>query len=306
MKPLPASPLSIVLAFIAALLAATLLAAVASPWAEAVLAPIAVFPLHRVFVRLTMLTVLVIAIWLLRRHGLADRATLGFTGPAARLLRRAGIGLFAGVVLMQLALLPLFLLQVRTWNAATPLVWSGWLPPIAKGFGTGLVVALIEETFFRGAMQGALQRIGATGWALFAVPLLYASVHFLGRPADMHLQVVPYEQVNGWSGFMVQREFFATFAHPLAILDACAALWCVGLLLALVRRRWGDLAGCIGLHAGFVATIVVFRKVSSPAPANHWSFLVGSFDGLLGWWVALLTAIACLVVWRTGARQLRT
>ena len=305
MKPLPASPTAIVLAFVAALLGATLLAAIASPWAQAALAPIAVFPLHRVFVRLTMLFVLAIALWLLLRHGLANRATLGFTGPWQRFAGRAALGLAAGVVLMMIAVLPLFLLQVRVWNGATPVVWTGWLPLLAKGLGTGLVVALIEETFFRGAMQGALQRIGATGWALCAVPLLYASVHFLGRPVGVPFQGVPYAQVNAWSGFTVLREFFATLAHPLAIFDACAALWCVGLLLALVRRRWDDLCGCIGLHAGFVATIVVFRKVSSPAPANQWSFLVGSFDGLLGWWIAVLAAIACLIVWRAGARQLR-
>ncbi len=187
-----------------------------------------------------------------------------------------------------------------------PPAWTGWLPLLAKGLGTGLIVALIEETFFRGAMQGALQRIGATRWALFAVPLLYAAVHFLGHPAGMPFKGVPYDQVTGWSGFIVLAQFFNAFAHPLTILDACAALWCVGLLLALVRRRWGDLGGCIGLHAGFVATIVVFRKVSAPGPAGHWSFLVGSFDGLLGWWIALLAGIACIIVWRTGARRLRS
>jgi CAAX protease family protein len=303
-KPLAASPVPVILAFVGALLAATLVAAVASPWVQAALAPIAVFPLHRVFVRLTMLAVLGIAIWLLKRHGLTDRATLGFVGPWSRFARRAALGLLAGIVLMKIALLPLFLLQVRAWNAATPLVWTGWLPLIARGLGTGLVVALIEETFFRGAMQGALQRIGATRWALFAVPLLYAAVHFLGRPVGMPFQGVPYGEVTGWSGFAVLREFFATFAHPLAILDACAALWCVGVLLALVRRRWGDLGGCIGLHAGFVATIVVFRKVSSPAPDNHWSFLVGNFDGLLGWWIALLAGLACLGFWRPAFRNL--
>ncbi len=88
------------------------------------------------------------------------------------------------------------------------------------------------------------------------------------------------------------------YSQPLSIVDAFIALWCVGLLLALVRRRWGDIAGCIGLHAGFVAAIAVFRKVSSPVPAGEWSFLVGSFDGLLGIWIAVLTALCCLALWR--------
>ena len=288
------------LAFVAALFAAMLIAAIASPWVQTLLAPVAVFPLHRVFSRLTMLGVLAFTIWLLIRYGLADRAVLGFIGPWSRFLRRALIGLVAGIVLMKIAILPLFLLQVLAWNQYAPTAWTGWLPLVAKGLGSGIVVALIEESFFRGAMQGALQKIGATRWALFAVPLLYAAVHFLGHAAS-----VPYEEVNAWSGFIALQGFFAGFAQPLTILDAFVALWCVGLLLALVRRRWGDLSGCIGLHAGFVATIAAFRKVSSPAPVNDWSFLVGGFDGLLGWWIAVLTLLTCMVLWRATRRGLK-
>src|SRR5690606_26059498 len=120
---------------------------------------------------------------------------------------------------------------------------------------TGLAVALIEETLFRGAMHGALQRIGATRWAVFAVPLLYSAVHFLGKAAT-----VPWEQVQPWSGFVVLHGLFDAFAQPLRIVDAFVALYFVGLLLAMVRQRWGDIAGCIGLHAGFVAVITVFRR----------------------------------------------
>jgi membrane protease YdiL (CAAX protease family) len=301
MRPLPSSPAAVFFAFVSALLVAMLFAAIASPWVQALLAPLQVFPLHRVFSRLTMLGVIAITVWLLLRYGLASRSLLGFTASWPRFLRRLLIGLVLGAGLMKLALLPLFLLQVREWNERAPVDLLAWLPLVAKGIGSGLAVALIEETFFRGAMQGALQRVGALRWALFAVPLLYAAVHFLGRAAS-----VPYDDVNAWSGFVALGGFFSGYAQPLAILDAFVALWCVGLLLALVRRRWGDIAGCIGLHAGFVAVIAVFRKVSSPAPDNDWSFLVGNFDGLLGWWIAALTGLACVVVWRWRASDFRT
>jgi hypothetical protein len=144
-------------------------------------------------------------------------------------------------------------------------------------------------------MQGALVRQGAHRLALFAVPVVYAAVHFLGRAES-----VPYDEVNALSGFTALRGFFSGFAEPLRILDAFLALSAVGLLLALVRRRWGDIAGCVGLHAGFVATIAVFRKISLSAPTGDWSFLVGHFDGLLGLWIAALTALACVAVARTA------
>jgi membrane protease YdiL (CAAX protease family) len=287
------SPARIFLAFVLVLLGAMLLAAIASPWVQALLAPIAQFPLHRVFSRLTMLGVLGGTAWLLIRQRLAQRELLGFKRPWPRFLRRLLVGLLAGLALMTLALVPLFLLDLRAWNERFPADFGALLALLLKGLGSGLLVALIEETFFRGAMQGALQRQGANRWALFAVPLLYSAVHFLGRAAS-----VPYDEVNGWSGFTAWHGFFSLFAEPLRILDAFVALYCVGLLLALVRRRWGDLAGCIGLHAGFVAVIAVFRRISAPAADNGWSFMVGSFDGLLGLWIAALTAIVCIVVAR--------
>lgn len=299
MKPLPRSPLAVFAAFVLALLAAMLGAALLAPWVQAALAPLTVFPLHRVFSRLTMLGVIALTVWLLLRHGLATRATLGWQLPWRPFLRRAALGLVAGIALMVVALAPLFLLGLREWNARAPDELAGWIRLALKGLGSGVAVALIEETFFRGAMQGALQRIGAQRWALFAVPVLYAAVHFLGRAAS-----VPYEEVDALSGFTAWAGFFAGWHQPLAVADAFLALWFVGLLLALVRLRFGDIAGCIGLHAGFVAAIALFRKVSVAQPDNPWSFLVGRFDGLLGLWIALLTALVCLALWR-GALRIR-
>ncbi len=287
------SPARIFLAFVLVLPAAMLLAAIASPWVQALLDPVAQFPLHRIFSRLTMLGVIACTIWLLIRQRLLQRELLGFNRPWPQFLQRLLVGLLAGLALMVLALVPLFLLDLRMWSGRLP-ADSGALPAlILKGLGSGLLVALIEETFFRGAMQGALQRQGATRWALFVVPLLYSGVHFLGRAAS-----VPHDEVNAFSGFITWQGFFSLFTEPLRILDAFVALYFVGLLLALVRRRWGDLAACIGLHAGFVAVIAVFRRISAPAPDNSWSFLVGSFDGLLGTWIAVVTALVCLAIWR--------
>ena len=291
MKPLPKWPALVPLTFIAGLLVTMLCAVLAAPLVRALIAPIAAVPVNRVFSRLTMLGVVVITVWLLRRYGLANREVLGFIGPWPRFLRRAVFGLACGAGLMALALVPLFLLDVREWNRYAPDHWAGWLPLIGKGIGTGISVALIEETFFRGAMQGTLQRMNDTRWALLAVPALYSAVHFIGR-------VVPQPEIRVTEAgyFQPLVEPLTHFLHPLPVIDAFVALWFVGLLLALIRRRWGDIAGCIGLHAGFVMIITMFRKVSSPAAEGDWSFLVGSFDGLLGWWIAAVAGLASILV----------
>jgi membrane protease YdiL (CAAX protease family) len=285
-------------ALVLALPLAMLVAAAAAPWIQAALAPLSVFPLHRVFSRLTMLGVILITAWLVWRYRFCGDGTLGFAGPWPRFLRRTLVGLAAGILLMTAAMVPLFLLDMREWSARAPDTLSQWVRLALKGLGSGIAVALIEETFFRGAMQGALHKLGAVRLALFVVPFLYAAVHFLGRAAS-----VPYEEVDALSGFAALGGFFSGYAEPLRILDAFVALWFVGVLLALVRHRWGDLAGCIGLHAGFVAIIAVFRKVSAPGPEQDLWFMAGSFDGLLGLWIALLTALACFAVWRLPPRM---
>jgi membrane protease YdiL (CAAX protease family) len=295
---MPRNPLAIFLAFFLALLVALAVAAVLAPPVQALLAPLSVFPLHRILNRLATLGVILITAWLMVRYQLMSAATLGFLGPWPAFMRRVLAGLAAGLALMVVALVPLFLLDLRDFNERMALDMGDLAALFAKGLLSGVLVALIEETFFRGAMQGALTRQRALGWALFAVPAFYAAVHFFGRALR-----IPFEQVHAGSGFEVLGSYFVLFLDPAHIWDAFLALYFVGLLLAIVRHRTGDLAGSLGLHAGFVAVIAVFRKVSSPTAAfesgaSSWDFLVGPFDGLLGLWIALLTALSCVGAWR--------
>jgi len=272
-------------------------AAVLSPALQALLAPIHVSQLHRIFNRLTMIGVLATTAWLLVRNGLATREILGYALPAREFTRQALIGLGSGLVLMMLILIPLFALDVREWNQRLPGDISGALVMGIKALLTGCGVALVEETFFRGAVQGTMTRAGSIRTALFAVPLLYSAIHFFGEAAR-----VPFEQVTAGSGFTILAGFLRKFADPAQIADAFVALYFVGVLLALIRHYTGSVAACIGLHAGIVAVVTVIRKVSSPVQDSGWSFLVGSFDHLLGIWVAAIALMACIAVWRIGRR----
>jgi uncharacterized protein len=283
----------ILLSFTLTLLAAMVLAAAVSPWVQVMLAPLHAFPLHRVFSRLTMLGVIGLTAWLLIRMRLGTRTVLGFDMPRARFFKQLGMGWLAGVALMSVALLPLFLLDVRVWKDADALAKINILALCLRWLFSGLLVALIEETFFRGALQGALQRAGAWKAGLLLVPLLYSAVHFLGRATT-----IPADQVDAMSGFVALQGFFGSYRHFGHIAEAFLCLYSVGVLLALVRLRWGSIAACIGLHAGFVAIIGVFRKLSIVNPHSSWQFLVGSYDGLLGIWITLLTVISCVAIYR--------
>jgi membrane protease YdiL (CAAX protease family) len=292
------SPAVIFFAFFLALASALVAAAVLAPVVQELLAPIKIFALHRVFNRIAMLGVLVITTLLLIYYRAANRRLLGYYGPWPQFFRRGVTGFLAGLVLMSVALVPLFLLDLREFNDRLPHEDGPLFLMVIKAILSGLVVALIEESFFRGAMQGALMRQGATALALFAVPVIYSSVHFLGKAVR-----IPYEQVHADSGFDVLASYFVMFHQPSLIWDAFITLYLVGVLLAIVRYRWGDLAGCLGLHAGFVAVIMMFRKVSSPGDDTTWAFLVGASDGLLGLWISVMTGLSCLLVWKLRAAK---
>jgi hypothetical protein len=88
------------------------------------------------------------------------------------------------------------------------------------------------------------------------------------------------------------------FAAPLAILDAFLALFAVGVVLALVRSATGNIAACIGLHAGWVWVILVAHAISEPQEASPLRFLLSRFDGFVGWLVCVWTLLLTVPLWR--------
>jgi uncharacterized protein len=287
------SPQKYFAAFFLVLLLALVVAAILSPAIQALLSPFELLPLHRIYNRLAMVCLLVITIWLLRHNGLLRRDVLGFATPWRRFLVRWWVGLAVGLAVMALACAPIFLLDVRILKPGAPDTATQWISLLFEGLLRGLSVALVEETFFRGAVQGAMAKQGSVRSPLFVVPLLYAAIHFFGEAVR-----IPADQVVATSGFVIFAGFFEKFRDPALIAEAFLALYCVGVLLALIRHRWGDIAGCLGLHAGFVAIVTMVRRTSTADSASNWSFLVSPFDGFLGLWVALIAVVACIFVWK--------
>jgi hypothetical protein len=71
-------------------------------------------------------------------------------------------------------------------------------------------------------------------------------------------------------------------------LSSMAALFMVGVFLALVREHTGHIAWGIGLHAGWVFVIQVTRRMTDGNPEAPAAFLVGTYDGIIGWLAAVM------------------
>jgi membrane protease YdiL (CAAX protease family) len=239
----------------------------------------------RVASRVGMLILLVGFVLVARRLRVADRASLGYDLPAPRFLAELAKATALGALLMLPILATMVVLDMRELKQGIAPDLAGWLRLIATGLVTGLVVAFIEETFLRGAMQTAITRESGPALAVVLTSLVYAALHFVAGKYR-----VPPDQVHFGSGVDMLAEVLRRFAQPLGILDSFLCLVAVGALLGMVRHLTGNIAACIGLHAGWVTVISVVRETSQRTDGPT-AWLMSDYDGFIGWMVLAWTLV---------------
>lgn len=258
-------------------------------------------PIHRVMNRVGMLVLAVTTLLYLRRKGLADKETLGYALPRPRFIRQMLWGFGAGVLLVLPVAAALFGLELRTLSpgfsgAESPVIFLAGL--IVQGLLTGLVIAFIEETYFRGALFTAVKRESGLFLAIALPTLWYATMHFLGSSVR-----IPRDEITYWSGLQIAANLFDRYANPLRLVDSFLALIALGVLLSFMRQRTGAIAACIGLHAGGVGVILVVREISIENPQASLFWLVGSHDGVIGWMMAGWITVMAAAYWYASGRM---
>jgi uncharacterized protein len=250
------------------------------------------FPFHRVADRLGMVTLAVGFFMVARRLRLADRTSLGYGLPPRRFLREAGSAFVIGVVLMGLVIAIMLALQLRLLRPGVALTGATFAKLAAQGLLRGIAVALIEETFLRGAMWTGIARESGAMTATILTSLIYALTHFV---SSYH---IPESQIGWRSGLDMLAGSFGAFARPLDVSDAYICLFAVGVVLATVRMHTGNIAASLGLHAGWVWVITFARETSIPDPANPLHGLLSHFDGVVGWLVCAWTVLVGVALHR--------
>lgn len=289
--------------FIAAIAGSLLLAAaLAYPVYVGVHALNPAWPFHRIASRLWLVLVVGASAWVAMHLKLNRRADWGYGAPRPAFVRDLAWGYAAGALSMLPVAAMLIALGARPLAAVggarlLHLLWSGLVSGIAVGF--------VEETLFRGLLQGAVQRdMGAGRPARLAgvalVALLFAALHFLARIE------IPAAEVNAGSGLRLLAAVGDQFAAFGGIADSFLALFAVGLLLGLARLYTGNIALAIGLHAGWVLVMRVIVGATARPEDAHYAWLVSRSDGFTGWLVFGWTmAILALLAagWRPRARR---
>jgi membrane protease YdiL (CAAX protease family) len=147
---------------------------------------------------------------------------------------------------------------------------------------TALIVAPLEELFFRGALFGTLRKTFHWAMALVLSSMIYALLHFLER-AD-------YSGTINWaSGFTVLRDMVAGFADFGKVVPGFLNLTLIGMILGLAYQRLGSLYFSIGLHGGWIFWVRTYGFVTQDGPrALTWFFGTGK---LINGWLAFLILI---------------
>ena len=251
---------------------------------------------HRVASRIAMLVLIAELVWLCRRLNLTKKSDLGYGLPWRRFLVQSLAWGAVGVATAGLGAAFLLLTHLRVTDAAFIPSPANFARILLVGIASGISVALLEETVFRGAMHTAIEReSGAWTAALLTAPL-FAILHFFAKVR------IPADDVGWGSGFDLLARSFAPLSHPALVVDSFLSWLMVGLILSLTRALTGNIAVAVGLHAGWVVVLRMLQQATttgaSPDSAAYTAW-VGRFDGLLGYWMLPWGASIAAALWLT-------
>ena len=286
------------LAFLFGFLAlAALFVPVLQPW---VFDPIGLRPESSLY-RFAMLSAAIALPFFLRYLHLNSWKYAGFTLPRRAAWEALVKGLLIGIAIMVALNATQWVLNIHhfapradRWNT------SYFLRTLVSGLLSGLAVALIEETFFRGLMHSGMRRRLSFWPTALLTASLYASLHFM-KPAPPGAAEFDIANAFRMIGAGVGRVGDFT---PIA--DSFSTLLVAGIFLSMVRERTGNVLWVIGIHAGWVMIIRLMKYATEPTvAAGRTSAWIGSYDDITGWLATLWLGLIAATFWyfsRAAAR----
>jgi membrane protease YdiL (CAAX protease family) len=279
--------------FLGAILLAGFIGALVAYPAYELTSTFAAWAFHRVASRVAMLLLIAELVWVCRHLNLTAKRDFGYGLPWRRFLKvslawaaigmaTAGVGAWFLLSTHLRIVSPEF--EPTAWNLARIFL---------IGLSSGIAVALLEETVMRGAMHTAIERESGPWTAALLTAPLFAVVHFFAKS-----RIAP-EDVGWGSGFDLLLRSFSPLSSPSLVFDSFLSWLIVGLILSLTRVLTGNIAVAIGLHAGWVVVLRMLQEGTTSAAAPAYSFWVGRFDGLLGYWLVPWGICIAAALWLT-------
>ena len=249
--------------------------------------------------RAVLLSALILIFLAMRILGFKSWQEIGFDSNKIDFWKNSSVGFGYGVLIMSPVIAGLLLTKNRLiglnldWSLAS--VFTLLFTALIAGF----VVSLIEETLIRGAVFTAVRKQSSTLFAIVTTSFIYAFIHFLKPEIEIST-----DEIAWLSGFILLKSAFITFLSPTNIIDSFIALFLAGTLLAIIKARTNKLALCIGMHAGWVFVIKVFKRVTDSNYYSEFAFLTGSYDKVIGYLAAICLSIAIIIFLRSNKTKI--
>jgi len=266
----------------------SLTTSLAFPWIQ----KLASNPFHR-YVNRSLLALAVLGLWpFLRSLGVRSGRDVGLIAPAGQWHQLAR-GLALGFSSLACVAVVVLAVGARTMNTDVSI---GRLAGKLSGAAlTAMVVAVLEEILFRGALFGALRKTCRWPAALAVSSAVYAIVHFFNRPeapAEIH-----------WaSGLTLLPAMLRGFAEVQQVVPGFFNLTLAGGLLALAYQRTGNLYFSIGLHAGWIFWLKSYGALTVEA-AGAGTWFCGTGKLIDGWLALIVLTLALLLLLKLLPRR---
>jgi membrane protease YdiL (CAAX protease family) len=250
-------------------------------------------PFHR-FVNRAMLGLALIGIIpLMRTIGMNSWRALGLGPERGRFADMAagyafGFGSFACVAAATVTA------GARHWTMDAP---QEFATELAGAAFAALIIALLEEVLFRGAVFGSLRSAQPLPLAIVISSAVYALVHFFDRP--------PAPATVDWkTGFTTVVQMFAGFTEVDRLVPSFFTLLLAGIILAMAYHYTGTLYFSIGLHAGWVFWLKMYRVITTGQGRTTTSFW-GTGKMIDGWMAVVIMGILLVGLQAWRRREIR-
>jgi uncharacterized protein len=281
--------------FLAVILLAGLIGACIAYPAYELTTTFANWAFHRVASRIAMLVLVAELIWLCRHLNLRRKRDFGYGLPWRRFVKVSLLWGAVGIATASVGAAFLLTTGLRIQDPEFIVSTSTFAHIFLVGVGSGISVALLEETVFRGIMHTAIEREAGPWTAALLTAPLFAVLHFFAKVR------IPADQLGWGSGFDLLALSFAPLSHPALVFDSFLSWLAVGLILSLTRALTGSIAVAIGLHAGWVVVLRMLQQATVSGTSPTYSAWVGRFDGLLGYWLLPWGIAIAAALWLTRA-----
>jgi membrane protease YdiL (CAAX protease family) len=242
-------------------------------------------PFHR-YVSTTILIGAVAGLWpLLRAMGATSFREIGLVNPIGH-GKQFGTGLLVGFGSLAIIGSIVFLCGVREFDSR--LTIGRFIQKLLGAMLAAVVVGIMEEALFRGGFFGGLRRVFRWPFALLLSSMIYSITHFFGDAKHVG-------EVTWHSGLELLPRMFGAEIPFSEGLPRFINLTLAGLLLGVAYQRTGNLWWSIGLHAGWVFWLAIYRVITKSIPgATNWFW--GSSKMIDGWFAFLALGITLLCV----------